>query len=153
MDKDERRVQKRLGLSLQAIRGYIKVEAQATPKIKSLIKTGKLSMIDARRAIIAAQGNSAKAEQFVESLSQMTRHEKIRAVEFGRTNPTATAAEIVKKGQTQKIEETVILSLPQKVSKALKEASERLNRDSEEIIMSALTEWLTTNNYMLSSLV
>ena len=149
--KDERKVQEKLGLSIKAIRSYIQVEAQATPKIKSLIEQGKLSMMDAKRAIIAAQGDDAKADAFVDMLAKMTKYEKIRAVEYGKANPTASVDQIVEKGQTPKIEETIILNLPRKVSKALKDATEQLARDSEEIIMGALTEWLATNNYLSSS--
>lgn len=146
--KNEYLVKEKLGLSIKAIRGYIKVESQATPKILKMIHEG-FSMVDARRAIDAAQGDPAKADELVDAIAAMTKHEKTRAVEFGKANPKASAKEVVEKAQTPKIEETVILNLPLKVSKALKMASERLVKGSEEIIMDALTEWLTTNDFLL----
>ena len=147
---DERIVKEKLGLSIKAIRSYIKVEAQATPKIKQMLRDNQLSLMDAKRAIVASQGDDSKADLLVDSLVNMTKHEKIRAVEFGQNNPNASSQDIVIKAQTPKIEETVILNLPLKVSKALKKASESLSKDSEEIIMDALTNWLKTNDFLLS---
>lgn len=45
--KDEYKVKEKLGLSIKAIRGYIKVESQATPKMLAMIQNG-FSMIDDR---------------------------------------------------------------------------------------------------------
>ncbi len=146
---DERKVKEKLGLSIKAIRSYIKVDAQATPKIKALLSTNQLSLMDAKRVILASQGDAEKADIFVDSILQMTKYEKIRAVEFGQNNPNASAKEIIDKAQTPKIEETLILNLPLKVSKALKKASEALSRESEEIIMDALTNWLKSNDYLM----
>ena len=145
---DERRVKEKLGLSIKAIRSYIKVEAQATPKIKQMLRDKQLSLMDAKRAIIAAQGDGLKADIFVDSLSGMTKYEKIRAVEYGQNNPNARAEEIVDVGMTPKMEPTLILSLPLKISKALKKASEALSLESEDIIMDALTNWLKSNDYL-----
>lgn len=105
-------------------------------------------MIDARRVIDASQGDVEKADALIEQISSMTKYEKIRAVEFGKANPKATVEQVIEKGQIPKFEETVILNLPSHVSKALKTASEKLTKGSEEIIMDALTEWLMTNDFL-----
>lgn len=149
--KDEYQVKAKLGLSIKAIRNYITVEAQATPKIKQMLQESRISMADAKRAILAAQGNEAKADSFADQISSMTKHDKIRAVEYGKANPKASVEEIITKAQTPKLEETVILNLPLKVSKALKAATKQLSVDSEEIIMNALTDWLKTNDFLLET--
>lgn len=46
--KDEYRVKAKLGLSIKAIRNYITVEAQATPKIKQMLQESRISMADAK---------------------------------------------------------------------------------------------------------
>lgn len=147
-DRNEYKVKEKLGLSIKAIRSYIKVESQATPKILVMIQNG-FSMMDAKRAIDAAQGDSEKADAFVDAIASMTKYEKIRAVEYGKANPRATVEQVIEKAQTPKIEETIILNLPLRVSKALKAASDRLTKGSEEIIMDALTDWLVTNDFLL----
>jgi ParB family transcriptional regulator, chromosome partitioning protein len=149
-DKDEQQVKKKLGLSIKAIRGYIKVKSKATPKILSMIDGGDISMIDARRAIDAAQGNSEKADAFAESISSMTKHEKVRAVLYGKANPDATIDQIIEEAQTPGVEENIILNLPYAISKALKVASNNLTKGSDEIVIDALTDWLVTNNFLNS---
>jgi ParB/RepB/Spo0J family partition protein len=148
--RDERKVQKKLGLSIRLIRNYIKVEEQATPEIKELIKSKKLTMADAKRSIIAAQGSPEKANAIAKSISKLTKYEKTRAVEYGKSNPQASADDIVKTAKTPRIEETVIFNISKPVAKALKDAAKALELESEEIIISALTEWLKTNDFLIS---
>lgn len=100
---------------------------------------------------MAAQGDEAKADSFADQISTLTKHDKIRAVEYGKANPTASIEEIITEAQTPKLEPTVILNLPLKVSKALKAATKQLSVDSEEIIMNALTDWLKTNDFLLET--
>lgn len=49
-DNDEYKVQQHTGFSIRTIRSYIKIDAHATEKIKSLIRNNKISMADAKRA-------------------------------------------------------------------------------------------------------
>jgi ParB family transcriptional regulator, chromosome partitioning protein len=149
-DKDENKVKEKLGLSMKAIRSYIKVESKATPKILAMLKNESISMMDAKRVIDAAQGNPEKADLFVDAIAYMTKHEKVRAVLYGKSNPQATAQEIITKAQQPGVEETVILNLPHLVSKALKKASSSLIKGSDEIIIDALTDWLITNDFLIS---
>ena len=147
--RDEHKVKEKLGLSTRAIRSYINVEEQATDRIKELLGEG-LSMADAKRAIIAGQGDPEKANAIAESISKLTKFEKNRAVEFSQGNPEASAQEIIKVAKTPRVSETLILNLPLKVSRALKVATQQLQVDSEEIAMSALTDWLKINDFLLA---
>ena len=149
LGKDEYKVKEKLGLIIRAIRNYIAVEAQATPKIKQMLIQHEISMADAKRVLQAAQGDAQKADLLAGQISNLTKHDKIRAVEYGKANPKATADDIIAKAQTPKLEETVILSLPLRVHKALRVASEQLSVDSEEIIMGALRDWLAANDYLV----
>ena len=93
--RDEYKVKEKLGLSITAIRRYINVEATATPEIKSMISDGRLSILDAKRAVEATQGDPDKANAIVDQMVTMTKHDIRRAADFGKSNPTATADEIV----------------------------------------------------------
>jgi ParB family transcriptional regulator, chromosome partitioning protein len=147
--KDEYKVKEKLGLSIRTIRSYIKIEEQATEKIKELLKAGKVSMADAKRAIDAAQGDKAKADNLVDQMAKLTRYQKTRVVEFGKQNAKASADEIIVEAEKPKLEETVIMNLPLKVHKALQAASGKLSVDPEEIAMNALVTWLKTNDFLV----
>jgi len=147
-DKDEYEVKKRTGISIRTIRNYIKIEEQATPKIKSLLSEKKISMTDAKRAIDAAQGENEKADQLIDEIVKMTKYEKKRVVEIGSKNKDATASEIIEDAQKPKLEETVILNLPLNVHEALMKAAEELSLDPEMITMDVLKTWLKTNDYL-----
>lgn len=150
-NKDINEVRKRTGFSLQMIRSHIKIEEQATEKIKGLLKEGNLSLIDAKRAIDAAQGDGAKADALVEEMRKLTTYEKKRLVETGTKNPKAKAEELVAEAKKPKFEETIILNLPLKVHQALKQASAKLALEIEEVTMNALVNWLKVNDYLIEA--
>lgn len=149
LGRDERKVQQRTGLSIRTIRNYIAVDAQATPKLKELIKNQSISLSDAKRAIEAAQGDSTKADMLIDEIVKMTKHEKTRMREFSQTNPNATVKEIVKNASTPRFEERLILNLPFILSKALKKAHEDLGLDKEIIGLDSLATWLKTNDFLI----
>ena len=146
---NEYEVQKHIGLSIRTIRSYIKIEAQATAKVKEYIKQGKLSMVDARRVIDASQGDQGKADAIVEQITKLTTHEKKRLVDFGSKNATAKVEELLAEAQKPKLEESIILTLPLKIHKALQEASQKLSIDVESLTMNAIVNWLKTNDFLL----
>lgn len=148
-EKDEYAVQKHIGLSIRTIRSYIKIEEQATAKVKEFIKSGKISMVDAKRVIDASQGDKEKADAIVEHISLLTSHEKKRLVEFGSKNTSAKVEELLFEAQKPKLEESIILTLPLKVHKALQVASEKLSIDIESLTTNAIINWLKTNDFLI----
>ena len=146
---DEYSVKKHTGFSIRMIRDYLRVEANATLKIKDLIASGRLSIADAKRAISAAQGDSNKADALVDEIVKLSKYEKKRLVETSSTNPDASADELIKKAKQPRLEETIILNLPRKVHEALAKASEQLSIDSDQLAMDSLTHWLRINDYLI----
>lgn len=144
---DERKVQAHTGFSIRMIRSFVKIEEQATEKIKKLLKASKISMPDAKRAIDASQGDHAKADLLIDEIVKLTTYQKKRLVESGTKNPTAKAEELVQEAKQPKLEETIILNLPYKVHKALQEAAGKLSIEMEELTTNALIHWLKTNDY------
>ncbi len=147
--KDERKVQQKTGLSIRTIRSYIAVEAQATTKLKQLLKEQSITLSDAKRAIEAAGGDSEKADILIDEIVQMTKHEKTRMRGYAQANPSATVKEIVKNAVTPKFEERLILSLSFALAKALKKAHEDLGLDKEIIGLDSLATWLKTNDFLI----
>jgi ParB family chromosome partitioning protein len=149
-DKDERRVQAQTGFSIRMIRNYVRIEEQATDKIKDLLKNG-LSMADAKRAIDASQGDKTKADALIDEIMKLTAYEKKRLVESSNKNPKASVGDLVKEAKKPKWEETIILNLPTEISDAVKKATETLSIDAEQLAMDVLVSWLKTNDFLLEA--
>lgn len=149
-DKDERKVQAQTGFSIRMIRNYVRIEEQATEKIKDLLKKG-LSMADAKRAIDASQGDKAKADALIDEIMKLTTYEKKRLVESSNKNPKASVDDLVKEAKKPKWEETIVLNLPTEISNAVKKATETLSIDAEQLAMDVLVSWLKTNDFLIEA--
>ncbi|MCW3102699.1 MAG: ParB/RepB/Spo0J family partition protein [Bacteroidetes bacterium] len=147
--KDERKVKEHTGFSIRTIRTYVKIEEQATPKIKKLLSAGKVSMYDAKRVVDASFGDSKKADVLIDAIAKLSNYEKKRLVESGSRNPKANASEILKEAKQPKLEETVILNLPRKVHKALVKAAASLSVEVEELTINTIVNWLKTNDFLV----
>jgi ParB family transcriptional regulator, chromosome partitioning protein len=146
--KDERRVQERTGLSLRSIRNYIAIEAQATPELLQMITSKQINLTDAKRILLSAQGSPEKINSLSVQFKKLTKSEKKRAIDYGVRNPSASVGEIVKQAQTQKIEESLILTFSRKIYAALEKAANQLHLDKELLVTDLLTEWLKTNDFL-----
>jgi ParB family chromosome partitioning protein len=147
--KDVHKVKEKLGLSVKMIRSYIKIEEQASDKIKELLQDGKISMADAKRSIDASQGDLSKADTLIDEIVKLTKYEKKRVVEAGKAKPEANAEEIIIEAQKMRVEETIILNLPMNIHKALNKAVKDLSIDAEQITMNLLEDWLKSNDFLL----
>lgn len=149
--KDEYKVREHTGFSIKMIRNYVRIEEQASEKIKSLLRDGGISLIDAKRVIAAAQGDKDKADAIVDQIKKLTNYEKKRLVDYGTKNVNAKAEEIITEAQKPKLEESIILTFPLKVHRALQEASEKLSIDIESLTMNAVINWLRTNDFLIEN--
>ncbi len=146
--KDDRRVAQELGLPLRTVRDYIKIEEQATPKAKKLLKQRKVKKADVKRVIDAAQGDAGKADRLLDMMPQLSKYEKDRVVNYGKEHPRASADKIIEEGEKRRIEPVVILSLPKEIDNALNKATRKLSMDRESIAVRALSEWLEDNGFL-----
>jgi ParB/RepB/Spo0J family partition protein len=149
-DKDERKVQSHTGFSIRMIRSYVRIEEQATEKIKDLLKKG-LSMADAKRAIDASQGDKEKADALIDEILKLTTYEKKRLVESSSKSPKASVADLVSEAKKPKWEETIVINLPTEISNAVRKATEKLSIDAEQLAMDVLVSWLKTNDFLLEA--
>jgi len=146
--KNERKVAEDLALPLRTVRDYIKIEEQASPYAKRLLREGKASKADVKRAIIAAQGNLKKADRLLDAMPGLYGHEKKRVVDYGKEHEKASDDEIIKESKKGRQLKTVILSIEPKIDNALKKAERNLYMNREEIASKALEEWLIENNFL-----
>lgn len=147
-NRDDRRVASELGLHLRTVRDYIKVEEQATPKAKKLLRQRKIRKADLKRVIDAAQGDPKKADRLLKMMPSLSKYEKDRAVSYGKSHPKASADKIIEKGEKQRLQSTVILTLPKELDNALNKAAHQLSMDRESVAVRALSEWLKKNGYL-----
>lgn len=146
--KNDRKVAEDLGLPLRAVRDYIKIEEQASPYAKQLLRDRKVSKADVKRAIYAAQGNLKKANRLLDELPKLYGHEKRRVVKYAIEHPKARANEIISEAKKARILRTVVLSVEPRIDDALRKAERRLYMNAEEIASKALEEWLVENNFL-----
>ena len=146
--KNERKVAEDLGLPLRTVRDYIKIEEQATPYAKRLLRDRKVSKADVKRAIDAAQGNLKKADRLLGKLPELYGHEKKRVVDYAKTHPRADATKIIEEAKRPRFNKPVILNIEPEVDKALGKAEKVLYMDREEIVSKALREWLVENSFL-----
>ena len=146
--RDDRRVAQELGLSLRTVRDYIKIEEQATPKAKELLRQRKVKKADVKRVIDAVQGDANKADRLLDKIPQLSKYEKSRVVNYGKSHPEASADKIIEEAKKPRLETTVILSLPKGFDNALNKATRKLSMDRESIAVRTLSEWLKNNGYL-----
>lgn len=146
--KDARKVAQELGLHLRTVRDYIKIEEQASPYAKKLLRERKVSKADVKRAIDAAQGNLTKADRLLDKMPELYGHEKKRAVEYGEEHKDASADEITKEAKRSGVRKTIVLSIEPRIDSALEKAERSLFMNREEIAGKALEEWLIEEGFM-----
>lgn len=146
--KNDRKVAEDLGLPLRAVRDYIKIEEQASPYAKKLLRERKVSKADVKRAIDAAQGNLKKADRLLDKMPELYGHEKKRAVDYGKEHPRANDNEIIGEAKKGRASKTIVLSIEPKIDNALTKAERGLYMNREEIASKALENWLIENGYL-----
>jgi len=148
--KDERKVHEETGLSLQKVRDFILIEARATPKMKGFLKAGKVSPVDVKRAIRAAQDDLKKAEDLVELIirDKPTAHQKRRLVMYGEHTKGASADKIFKEAMKPQFEQNIIISLPEDVRQGLMKATKSMSMEADELAAKVLGEWLRAQGFV-----
>lgn len=147
---DEQEVQKSTGLSIQKIRDFILVEARATPKMKALIKEHKVSVIDVKRALRAAQDNIKKAEEILDLITKHkpTTNQKSRIVSYGLSNKGASAKSIFTEAMKPQVEQNIIVTLPDDVRQGLEQATKSLRMEAEDLAAKVLSDWLRDQGFI-----
>lgn len=151
LGKDEHKVQKATSLSIRKIRDFVFVEARATPQMKTLLKQRKVSPVDVKRAIRAAQGDLNKAEDLVELIigHKPTTHQKRRIVACGERNKRFSAERILKDAMKPHVEQNMIISLSEELLQGLEKATKSLSMETGELAVKVLSDWLRGQGLVL----
>jgi ParB family chromosome partitioning protein len=148
--KDERQVQRETGLPIRRIRDYILIEAQATPRMKKLMKEKKVSTTDVKRCLRAAQNNLRKAEQLLDLIIeyQPTAHQKRRIVQYGQKGKSVPAKQIFEDAMKPHVEESIVISLSEPIRAALVDATKAMSMEPEELASHVLGSWLRSQGFV-----
>jgi ParB/RepB/Spo0J family partition protein len=149
-DKDEQKVQKETGLSLRRIRDYLTIESQASPKMKQKLRKGDVTPSDVKRALRAAQGNITKAERLLDLMStcELTKHQKKRIIEYGEAHQAASADKILEEARRPRVEQSIVVSLPDDLRKGLEKATRQLELEADDILMEIIHDWLSKQGFI-----
>ncbi len=141
-------VAKRLGISEATVRDYVRVEESATPKIKRLLDKNIVKKEQAKRVLKAAHGDGTVADKIIDELIKYPVYAQEKAADYGASNPTSTAEEILREAFIPKEEESVLLHLNPRSYSALKKAGKDLSISTEGLALKVLNEWLIDNKYL-----
>ncbi|MGB8413934.1 MAG: ParB/RepB/Spo0J family partition protein [Candidatus Binatus sp.] len=147
--KDVHAVQQETGLSVRKIRDFILIEERATPKMKALLKKKKVSAVDVKRSIRAAQDNLKKADELLDLIIKYkpTTYQKRRLVMYGEQKKAATAKQILEQAMEPHVEQNIIISLPDDLREALTKATKTLSLEPEELATKVLRDWLNAQGF------
>ena len=148
--KDERKVQEQTGLSLRKIRDLILINERATPKMKAFLRDKKVTPMDVKRAIRAAQDNLTKAEELLDLIIQLkpTVHQKRRLVMYGEQDGNASAKKILKEAMEPHVEQNIVIALPDDIRAALTKATKSTSMEPEELAAKILADWLRVQGFI-----
>jgi ParB/RepB/Spo0J family partition protein len=145
-----RKVARELGVSTSTVYEHVKIDAQAPPKVRELLRKGQINRTDAKRLITASQGDPKEIDKLLDVFPLLTKYEKDRAVDYGK-KVKAPAGKIIEEAMKPRFERTVILNLDEDTDSALNRAGEKLSMDREEIAELALEKWLKENGFLKES--
>ena len=149
-DGNERKVERITGLAIQTIREYLTIDSQASRKMKRLLREKKVDKVDVKRALREAKGKIQKAEELLDLMCdyELTKHQKKRIVEYGSRHKEASAETILEKAMRPRVEESIMVSLPEDVRRGLEKATQNLEQDAEEIVAEVLHDWLFEQGFI-----
>lgn len=149
----EEEVKKRTGLSMRTIRDHLQIEAKASPSIKEKITAGKISIMDVKRALRAAQDDIGKAEILVDLIIENSppANVKRRLVSYGSANNELSANEIFSEANKPHVEQKIMLTLDRATQDSLISAAAALEMEPSDVAGKALEEWLVENGFFVRS--
>jgi len=148
--RNERKVHTETGMSLKKVRQYIYIGERASEETKQKLRSGEVSPVNAQRALLAAAGDTEKADQLLRFVKEheLTSYETKRMVEYGTEHPDAPPEKVIKEARKPKLEQSIIVNVPKEVRNALTKAAEKYNLSDEEVASRALKEWLSDKGFM-----
>jgi len=146
--RNDRAVARATGMNLGTVRKYILVKERASEKALDLVEQRKVSLLDVKRALDAAQGNIGDADRILDRMVEMTGDEKRRLTHHASEHPEASVEELVSAASKPRMQTRLLVDLTEPVESGLRKAKSSMNMEPEEIAALALEEWLTDKGFI-----
>ena len=148
--KDEARVQRETGLSLRKIRDFILIEARASTKMKNLIRARKVTPIDVKRALRAAQDDLGKAQELLDLIIEYkpSTTQKRRLVLYGERHTRASADSIFTEATKPRVELNIVVSISEDLRQGLVKETKSMRMEPEELAAKVLSDWLRNQGFV-----
>lgn len=145
-------VAEELGVSYTLVRRYLRYEA--LPKeLKKMVDETIISLSDAIKATDAAtlpdgKVDIKKAVKIAEGIKDLTIAQRRALVEVAKDRPTASVEELLGEAQKPPVEVRMAVHLTSRYTKILKKVADDLGIEFEDVLITALSEWLTLKGYL-----
>jgi ParB/RepB/Spo0J family partition protein len=146
--RNDKKVARETGLSLQKVRQYIYIEERASAETKRKLRQGEVKPVDVQRALRAASDDIDKADHLLERMEKFDKYQKQRMVDYGRQNPKASVREIVAKAVEPTVERQLLVKLSERARSGLAVAAKKMYMEPEEVASRAVEEWLSTQGFI-----
>jgi ParB family chromosome partitioning protein len=148
--RNDRKVAEETGMSLRRVRQYLSIEERASEGTKRKLAAGKVRPVEVQRALDAAGGDTAKADELLRYVEKhkLTPLQQRRMRDYGSAKPDAPVKEVVQAALKPSVERAYLVNLPEQVRNALAAATEKLNVGAEELIIRAVMEWLSEKGFI-----
>ena len=148
--RNDRKVAEHTGLALRTVRQFIYIEERASEKTKQRLRKKQVQPADVQRALRAASDDIDKADELLDLMKErkLPPPAKKRMIEYGQENPRASARAIIEHAEPPAIERAFLVTLPDKVRRALSKASEKLRMSPDEVAARAVEEWLLDKGFV-----
>lgn len=135
-----------LGVSPQTVEKYLGYRIVPEP-LKKMVDKGKITAPDAIKITLHVP-DEKKAVKIARKMSEMTRPEKERIVDILQESPEEPVSQIVKIAEEAKLRKKFIIHLPDKYAKAVGKAALELDLEPDDIVKTAVTDWLHERGYV-----
>ncbi len=143
-------VAKITGMWPETVRRYVAVKECGSDKIMKLLENARISLEDAKHALLAAEWNVKKAERMLDLMVKegFTRSAKRRFTRYVGSHPGTTLSTAGKEARKARIERRVSVDLTKDLRAGLEKATDEWGMEAEDVVTQALQDWLEDQGYI-----
>jgi ParB/RepB/Spo0J family partition protein len=140
-----------LGVSPPTVQHYLTHRLVPEP-IKQMVEEKKISRQAAHDITLATmssivKGDIKKPVKLAEMIAAMPPQQQRKVIENTQRNPDLSAEDVVKSVRKLPKDLKIVITLPDRFKRQLEKAAESMEMDVEEVVKTALIQWLNASGY------
>lgn len=144
-------VAEQLGVSYAFVRRLLRYEG-LSEELRKMVDERIVSLSDAMKATEAAtlpngKVDTKKAVRIAQEMKTLTREQRDKLVEVAEERPTVPLEELLEHAKKPPVEVRLTFHLTSKYAKILKKVAGDLGIEIQDVLITALDEWLTSKGY------